>query len=142
MHSDPFLCHPRSHLTRTTLVCVGKVAYVCGCMCACICPFARCITSCVSLTGPAPRRPPCHGTLLPLRPTGSDTCEMLTWSVAAPSRASGCCSFSHSSPHFPRFPFLVFFFHLSERPQKTFVPLRSPFNSAPLFSSSLLSQND
>lgn len=88
---SPSLCI----LTRITLVCIGKVAYVCGCMCAC---FARRVTSCVSLTGPVPRRPPRHATLLLLRPTGSDTCEMLTWLVAAPSRASGCCSFSHSYP--------------------------------------------
>lgn len=130
------------HLTRIKLVCIGKVAYVCGCMCACICPFAWCITSCVSLTGPVPRWPPCHATLLSLRPTGSDTCEMLTWSDAAPSRASGCCSLSHSSPLSPRFLALSFFFSFSERPPKTFVPLCSPFYSVRLFSSPFLSQND
>lgn len=99
--------------------------YVCACVRACIFLFAQCITSCVSLTGPVPRWPLCHATLLPLRPTGSDTCEMLTWSVAAPSRASGCCSFSHSS--LAPWIFLFFFVHLSERPQKAFVPLCSPF---------------
>lgn len=39
-------------------------------------------------------------------------------------------------------PWLLMFFHLSERPQKTSVPLRSPLYSVPLFSSSSLSQND
>lgn len=66
---------------------------MCECTCAC---FVRHAASCVSLTAPAARRPPCHATLLTLRPTGSDTCEMLTWCVVVPSRALGCCSFSCS----------------------------------------------
>lgn len=63
-------------------VCRGLCVFVRGCMRPYSCPFARCITSCVSLTGPVTRRPPRHATLFPLRPTGSDICEMLTWWVA------------------------------------------------------------
>lgn len=77
-----------------------KMVSVCGCTCAC---FVGHATPCVSLTAPPPRRPPCHATLLTLRPTGSDKCEMLTWCVAFPSRAPGCCSFS---------PSFSLFFHL------------------------------
>lgn len=124
-------------LTRITLVCIGKSG-VCECVFvdACVPVFARCITSCVSLTGPVPRWPPCHAMLLPLRPTGSDTCEMLTWSVAAPSRASGCCSFSHSSPLLPRsmavFLFIyiyIFFFTYFRKASKDFMPLFPLFHS-------------
>lgn len=70
-----------------------KMASVCGCTCAC---FVRHATSCVSLTAPPPRRPPCPAALLTLRPTGSDKCEMLTWCLVDPSRAPRCCSFSRS----------------------------------------------
>lgn len=66
---------------------------MCGCTCAC---FVRHATSCVSLTAPPPRRPPCQAALLTLRPTGSDKCEMLTWCLVDPSRAPRCCSFSCS----------------------------------------------
>lgn len=137
MHSDPFLCHPHStfNLNHTCLhrnwcmrVCV------CGCMCACICPFAWCITSCVSLTGPVPRWPPCHATLLPLRPTGSDTCEMLTWSVAAPSRASGCCSFSRPLPSLPGAFFFIFQKGL-KRLLSPFILPSIPYHFSPLLSS-------
>lgn len=77
-----------------------KTVSVCGGTCAC---FVGHATPCVSLTAPPPRWPPCHATLLTLRPTGSDKCEMLTWCVAVPSRAPGCCSFSRS---------FLLFFHL------------------------------
>lgn len=126
-------------LTRITLVCIGKSG-VCECVFvdACVPVFARCITSCVSLTGPVPRWPPCHATLLPLRPTGSDTCEMLTWSVAAPSRASGCCSFSHSSPLLPRsmavFLFIyiyIYFFYIFQKGLKRFHAAFSPLPFSP-----------
>ena len=112
------LCHHALPLTQITLVSTGKVLCVClwvcmcVCVCVCICPFVRCITSCVSVTGPVPRWPPCHATLSLLRPTGSDTCEMLTWWVTSPSRASGCCSFSHSSPLLPFSLALSFFISL------------------------------
>lgn len=108
------------HLTRITLVCIGKVVYVCGCMCAC---FARRITSCVSLTGPVPRRPPRHATLLLLRPTGSDTCEMLTWLVAAPSPGHQDAALLVTLT--PSFSLAGSFFFC--------FGLRSPFNSVPLF---------
>lgn len=130
MHSDPFLCHPHSTFYPNPTCLHRKIrsTCVCGCMCACICLFARCITSCVSLTGPVPRWPPCHAALLPLRPTGSDTCEMLTWLVAAPSGASGCCSFGHSSSLCPHSLALsLFFSHVSEKGLK-----RLPYHFFPL----------